>query len=55
MKKRIFITLTIVGFVFLLGTVGAADCEMIGTKELLIRGIAGLFLMGGGFVGLSMC
>lgn len=55
MKKRIFAILMIVGFVFLLGTVGAADCEQIGLNELLIRSIAGLFVFGGGFIGLSLC
>lgn len=55
MKKRIFAILMIVGFVFLLGTVGAADCEQISLTELLIRSIAGFILIGGGYIGLSMC
>ena len=55
MKKRIFAILMIVGFVFLLGTVGAADCEQISLTELLIKSIAGFILIGGGYIGLSMC
>ena len=54
MKKIIFAIITVFSFVFLLGSIGAADCEMIGIKELLIRNIIGLFIFGGGVIGISL-
>ena len=54
MKKVIFTILFVFGFIFLFGSVGAADCETIGTKELLVRCSLGLLSFGGGFIGLSL-
>ena len=54
MKRKIFAIITVISILFLLGTLGAADCEQINIRTLLIRSTIGLIVMGGGVIGLSM-
>ncbi|MBE6792529.1 MAG: hypothetical protein E7534_03385 [Ruminococcaceae bacterium] len=46
--RKLVGVLVIVGFVIILGAVGASDCGTIGIAEMLARGVFGLALMGAG-------
>lgn len=53
--KRICVILSVIGFVLILGTAGAADLGTISFQTLLIRAAIGLGLFGGGFLGWRIC
>jgi hypothetical protein len=48
--KWIAIAVMFIGFMFILGTAGASDLDLIGWRELLTRCLCGLGLMGVGFM-----
>lgn len=50
MKRYIYIFLIIVGFIYLVGTVGAADQELISITRLVIQSLVSIVCMSiGGF------
>jgi hypothetical protein len=51
--STIFGGLTLVGFLFLLGTAGASDCDSIGITQIVTQGLVGVFMMGLGVCGLN--
>lgn len=50
MKKAIPAALIIGGFLFILGTAGGADLEIISFGQMVMRCIIGLCAIGGGYV-----
>ena len=48
--KWIAVAFIIIGFMFLLGTAGTSDLDLIGTKEVITRCLCGLGMMGAGVI-----
>ena len=48
--KWIAVALIFIGFMFMLGTAGASDLNIIGTKEVITRCLCGLGMMGAGML-----
>ena len=57
MKKyeRFFILTVAIGFIILLGTVGDADLDLIGLRDLFSRSLIALWILLSGAVGLNLC
>lgn len=57
MKEKIidglFILLFAIGLLFIMGTVGASDCDFIGVDELAVRGAIGALVTLIGLIGLK--
>jgi uncharacterized membrane protein YciS (DUF1049 family) len=54
MKNLIYIMLGLVGFILAIGTVGAADQDVISFKRLVIQALIAGFLVGISFFGLNL-
>ena len=54
MKKLIYIMLGLVGFILAIGTVGAADQEIITGNRLVIQALIAGVLVGIAFLGLNL-
>lgn len=54
MKRLIYIMMGLVGFIYAVGTVGAADAEAISFKRLVIQSLIAGFLVGIAFFGLNL-
>lgn len=48
--KWIAVAVMFIGFMFMLGTAGASDNDLIGWQEVITRSLCGLGLMGVGFM-----
>lgn len=46
--QRVFQVVCILGFVLLLGTAGASDCDQIGMRQIMLQGCIGLLMFAGG-------
>lgn len=53
--KKISTFLAVAGFIWILGTAGTADLNLIDFETTLIRYFIGVALMGVGGVGLELC
>lgn len=47
--RNIAVLVCVAGFVLMLGTAGASDCNMISFKQIIIRGMISIAMMFGGF------
>lgn len=54
MKKLIYIMMGLVGFILAIGTVGAADQDVISFKRLVIQALIAGVLVGISFFGLNL-
>lgn len=54
MKNLIYIMLAVVGFILAVGTVGAADMEVISFNRLVVQSLIAGALMGISFFGLNL-
>lgn len=54
MKNLIYIMLAVVGFIIAVGTVGAADQEVISFNRLVVQSLIAGALMGIAFFGLNL-
>ena len=54
MKRIIYIFLVVIGFIYAVGTVGAADQEIISFKRLVIQVLISIVCMSIGYFGLNL-
>ena len=54
MKNIIYIVLGMIGFILVVGTIGATDLEKITFSQLLIRSLIAIILIGISFFGLNL-
>lgn len=54
MKRIIYIFLVVIGFIYAVGTVGAADQEIISFKRLVIQVLISIVCMAIGYFGLNL-
>lgn len=54
MKRIIYMFLAVIGFIYAIGTVGAADMEVISFKRLVIQVLISMVCMIIGYFGLNL-